>query len=412
MIRQSYRRGIPTSIPPRLFPPNPLYVDTTAASGGTGTKDAPINSLIVAQTMSLGLPDWLIRVRAPASSPVRQEVTFETSMNVIVEGWDDEPWHAYGSEKLQGGWTGPGPVYSRALTATTVGTVIVTDMTETIGDKNFLTKLRANTSLPTTPNTGEWGYSGGRLYVRLPDDSDANAHTFEWARRNTCIATKGFGRLTIRDVDARYAIVSPILNGTTGQPAGTGWLTVEDFFVGYTGHAGNGITGTGQWEDLTVTNGVIRRVGNDGLNAHATVGLSPLLTANGVDSSYNGDHAGQSSQGASNHEGTRMILNGGRYDWNVSGGMVVIDQARCDIHGDTPFGPVLMRHNMRLGNTFGTISGQAGCAWLNDSVGTVTGPVTVSDGLGVGVKVEKSGAVAGAGNITSVRNALPDSIAR
>jgi hypothetical protein len=66
---------------------------------------------------------------------------------------------------------------------------------------------------------------------------------------------------------------------------------------------------------------------------------------------------------------------------------------------------------MRLGNTVGTIASQAGCAWLDNSTGTVTGPVEVTDGLGRGVRTVVAGAVAGAAVIVSARNAVADSLA-
>ncbi|MEG3495437.1 hypothetical protein V2U99_26605 [Klebsiella variicola] len=66
--------------------------------------------------------------------------------------------------------------------------------------------------------------------------------------------------------------------------------------------------------------------------------------------------------------------------------MVAIENAQCDIHGDTKYGPVVMDGNMRLGNTAGTIASQAGCAWLNYATGIVTGDVTVKNGQGVGVR--------------------------
>jgi hypothetical protein len=154
-----------------------------------------------------------------------------------------------------------------------------------------------------------------------------------------------------------------------------------------------------------------RRIGNDGFNFHATAGLKPRAVLNDCDGSYSGHVAGDSAQGASNHEQTIMVLNGGRFDRNVSGGMVVIDDAVCDIHGDTSYGSVSMARNMRLGNTVGTIASQVGCAWLDNSTGTVTGTVEVTDGLGRGVRTEAAGAVKGVEAILSARNAVPDALA-
>jgi hypothetical protein len=105
-----------------------------------------------------------------------------------------------------------------------------------------------------------------------------------------------------------------------------------------------------------------------------------------------------------------MIINGGRYNYNVSGGMVVINSARCDVHGDTVWGPVVMSDNMRLGNTVGTIASQGGIAWMDTSVGTVTGSVTVKNGKGVGKRRAAGAVVVGLSNIISTGNTLADAV--
>ncbi|MNK97932.1 hypothetical protein D3C87_1182810 [compost metagenome] len=69
-----------------------------------------------------------------------------------------------------------------------------------------------------------------------------------------------------------------------------------------------------------------------------------------------------------------------------------------------------MRYNMRYGNTAGVISNQGGCAWMDESVGTVTGSVSVLDGGGVGVRRWPTATVVGLSNITSMGNAFPDAI--
>lgn len=413
MIITPYRTALAAEPARRTLPPLPIYVNTiSGTAGGDGTASRPLNSLAAAVALCSGLPDWVVRVTAPEAAPVRQQIDLETSMDLVIEGVRNEPWHITGSERLTGAWLQSGSVWFRAFSATLVGTVVVTTMTEQVGNRDdFYLKLRENTATPATPGLGEYGYAGGILYIRLPDDGNPAAHTFEVSRRNTCLTTTGAGMLTVRDVDARYTIVTPILNGTTGKPAGTGRLTVEDSFVGYSSGTGNGVTGTGQNVETICTRVTAQRVGNDGFNLHATAGLTPVMTLNGCNGSYNGDKAGTSAQGASNHETTRLIINGGRFDYNVSGGMVVIDSATCDIHGDTAYGQVAMVGNMRLGNTAGTIAGQAAAAWLNNSHGTVTGPVNVTESKGVGVRVATAGAVPGAASINSYNNALPDLIA-
>jgi hypothetical protein len=412
MRSRPYKAGIKQRAAPPAPPSLPLHVNTVTGTGsGTGSAANPMNSLTAAITACAGLPDWEIRVHAPATAPLRQEAVYESSLALTIRAADPaQPFHIRGSDVVSG-WAGAGPVYSKALGASSIGPVIVTTMTETIGAESFDFILMPTAGTQTAPAAGEYGFASGTVYVRLPGDVSPASHTIEVGRRNTCIATRGFGKLTIRDVDARGTIVTPILNGLTGQPVGSGHLEVVDAFLGYTSRQGNGLAATGQSEMTVATRVKVRRAGNDGFNLHATAGLVATMILNGCDSSYNGHFVGDSAQGASNHENTRMVLNGGRFDYNVSGGMVVINDAVCDIHGDTEYGAVTMRHNMRLGNTVGTIADQAGCAWLDNSTGTVSGPVEVTDGLGRGVKVKTAGAVAGLGSVLSTRNAVADSIA-
>ncbi|HDK6074171.1 TPA: hypothetical protein M4197_004093 [Klebsiella variicola] len=188
----------------------------------------------------------------------------------------------------------------------------------------------------------------------------------------------------MNDYIARYCMINGISCGLSAQPAGTGFLTVNNSVIQYCANAGVGVTGR---NELIICNNVRAwRISNDGFGQHAPVGGAGKMILNGCDSSYNGDQAGQSAQGASNHESTKMVINGGAFNFNVSGGMVAIENAQCDIHGDTKYGPVVMDGNMRLGNTAGTISSQAGCTWLNYATGIVTGDVTVKNGNGVGVR--------------------------
>lgn len=406
LMTPQWRSGIQTLPVQRVLPPNPLYVDTvTGTALGTGSISSPVNSLAIAQALCAGLEDWVIKVMAPESNPLRQEITYESSMNLTIEGVSQVPWYIYGSDVVDNVWSGSGPVYSKTLNYTLLTQVVVTSVTEVIGDRTFKRKLLQNTETPLTPSQGEFGYSGGVLYVRMFDDSDPSTHTFEIARRNTCISTIGFGTLTIKDCVARHALVNCLHNGRFGQPLGTGNLVTVDCLTEYA--VNGGVGAAGQNESTVCFSTKAFRVANDGFNLHALAGLG-YMELNDCIGSYNGDKAGQSAQGASNHEATHMVINGGEYNYNVSGGMVVIETARCDIHGDTVYGSVLMDSNMRLGNTPGPVSLQASCAWMDTSFGTVTGDVTVSNGQGTGIKVNTPANVTGANLINSINNALPD----
>lgn len=409
-VDQRWRTG--RRIPPKLrvYPPNPIYVDTVnGRAAGTGAANDPVNTLSLAQSLCSGLPDYIIRVRAPEDNPLRQEVVFDTSENVVVTGMDGEPWHICGSEVHTSGWVANGSIYQKNIGYTSVLQVVIKTMTETVGDKDdFLYKLVQNTATPTTPAKGEYGYASGILYIRTPDDSDPALHLIEVSRRNFGIATIGFGLLSVEDCVSRYCMINGISCGQSSQPAGTGFLSVKNSVVEYCANAGVG--GTGRNELIVCTNVKARRISNDGFGQHAPSGGAGKMILNGCDGSYNGDKPGQSAQGASNHETTIMELNGGTFNYNVSGGMVAIENAKCDINGGTSYGPVVMSGNMRLGNTAGTIANQAGCAWLDSATGVVSGVVIVKDGGGIGVKKSATSIVDGISGIQSYNNALPDVI--
>lgn len=407
-VFQSWRTAIPVPAVLRSYPPNPLYVDTVnGTAAGTGSIDKPVNNLSLALDLCSGLADYEIRIRAPESNPLRQEVIFNTSKDVVLSGADDEPWHIYGSEIHDSGWGGNGPVYSKRIGYTDVLQAVVTTMTETVADRDdFYLKLILNTITPTAPGAGEYGYAAGVIYVRLPDGSHPDLHKIEISKRNFGVGTIGFGLLTVRNAVARYCMINGISCGLSTQPAGTGYLSVRDSLIEYCANAGVG--GTGRNERIECTDVIARRISNDGFGQHSPAGGEGLMVLNGCTGSYNGDRPGQSAQGASNHERTRMIIRGGTYNHNISGGMVAIEFAQCDIYGNTEFGPVMMDGNMRAGNTAGTIASQAGCAWLNNASGTVTGLVTVKNGGGVGVRKSPLAIVEGIESIISEGNALPD----
>lgn len=407
MVAQDWRTSV-YSIPViRPRPPNPIYVDTIYGSQyGTGSYFNPVNTLSVALSLCAGLPDYQIKVRAPENNPLRQEVTFNTSKDVYISGVDSEPWYIYGSELQVSGWLPiHGGVYRKTLGYTAINQVVVTSINELVVNKIFNLKLSQNIVTPAEPNAGEFGYEAGVIYLNLPDGSNPNFHFIEVSRRNFCVGTIGFGMLTIDDCVSRYAMINGIHNGQSTQPEGTGFLTVSNSLVEY---CVNGGVGTSGRNEITVCNNVkAYRIGNDGFNLHAPTGGEGEMVLNDCEGSYCGDKPGESAQGASPHERTKMIINGGKYFGNVSG-IVAIEYANLEIHGDTKYGPVIIDSNLRLGNTPGTIESQASLAWLYDTTGLVTGEVIVKNSGGVGVRRSPSAVVDGINLVKSTNNALPD----
>jgi hypothetical protein len=401
----------PRPVAARIIPPFPLYVDTEAASGGDGNRATPYASLSDAVTACSGFADWRIIVNAPITDPVRSQIDYDSSFGLTIEGDDLTPWYSYGSEIVDT-WTDAGSgVYSKVLNWTDVNPVFVPTMTQTVGDvSTWMLKLVENTATPTTPSAGEFGFLSGVLYIHLPDSENPALHVIEAGRRNFGFFAYGSGRLNLKNVISRGNIISGALVGLSTQPDGTGKMTIEDSLFEY---SENGPAASGKFESLICTRVKSYRHNNDGYNIHAAVpgGAATLSELNQCIGSYNGDSTNQSSQGASAHEACTMTIRGGSYNYNVSGGMVSIDDAVVNFDGATNYGAVLMDQNMRLGNVGGTIQLQASCAWMDNCTGSVVGSVTVSNGQGIGVKTETVDAVTGIENINSDGNALPDEIA-
>jgi hypothetical protein len=361
-----------------------------------------------------GFDDQTIRIQATSGNPLRAEYAYESAFSLTVEGWDDEPWHHYGSDVQTSGWSDlGGGIYSKTLNYTSIGRPLVTTMTQTIGDRSDWWYKLVPATVATTPGVGEYGYASNVCYVRLPGDADPNGHTIEVPRRNYCWRAIGAGRLTVRDFVHRASIVGNSIVGLSTNPDGTGYMTMEDGLSEYGGTLGGCVMAGGKFESLICRRVEAYRSDNDGFNIKAPVpgGAANLAQLYDCDGSYNGDLVNASAQGASAHESSVMELHGGRYDYNVSGGMVSIDTSINRLIGDGPDGAVYMENNMRLGNTGGTITAQAACAWMDTTTGSVTGPVYVRNNQGVGVRVATVSAVTGLSNIVSTGNGAADVIA-
>lgn len=73
----------------------------------------------------------------------------------------------------------------------------------------------------------------------------------------------------MNDYIARYCMINGISCGLSAQPAGTGFLTVNNSVIQYCANAG--VDGTGRNELIICNNVRAWRISNDGFGQHAPV---------------------------------------------------------------------------------------------------------------------------------------------
>ena len=90
-----------------------------------------------------------------------------SSGDIIIAGLDGTPFY-WTRAFTESGWSSEGGgVYSTARVQTVVRCLV-----PTIADGDFYLELDKNTSTPSTPAAGEFGMTGGNIYVHLPGDAD------------------------------------------------------------------------------------------------------------------------------------------------------------------------------------------------------------------------------------------------
>lgn len=365
-----------------------VYVNTVAGSdSANGTsRTTPVATLTKALQL-LGGAGGTIVVYAPYDTPLREVAAYDGAGNVtIVSAHVGMRWHHFGAVQHTSGWGSVGGgVYSKALSGypTALNNVLVRSSTDADG---FWVRLTANTSTPTTPAAGQFGWSSGTLYVRLSGDADPNTATTEVSKFDYCFFTNGTGVVTIQE--AAFWVGNRACVGV-GSAATSGKLVVEDSSGYYGGDLGCFAT-RGDAVYLTANRVKARRAINDGFNVHGATGAPVLMTLTDCDSGYNLDEA------ASPHDDTRLVIVGGRYHHSVQGGMTAVDRSDVRISGQAQF------DNNGVG--FGAVD-------IYDA--TVTGSIdgaVMTNNAGSGIKV-KAGAAFTLGSYTSSSNGQADNLA-
>lgn len=282
-----------------------LYVDSVAgndSNSGLSPNSAKlgVGGAITALPSSGGT----IRVLAPSSAPTNGFFTISSGI-VIIEGLNRQPWYTERTTTFTTGWSSAGGgVYSRSNGGGDADMMFVPTMTDSDGFQRTLLK---NTSTPTTPSAGQFGRDASNFYVHLIGDADPNSHTIKRHNTGYLYRAAGTSTLIMRDAIGRYCGG----NGVFECTASGATMILENCTGQYSASSGVSLpSGAGT---VICTDCTMQRHSNDGYNQHAGV-----LTLNNCDGSYNTD------EGASNHDGTTMTINGGRYHHNFAGGCTVV----------------------------------------------------------------------------------------
>lgn len=284
-----------------------LYVHSVSGNDSNDGKRPDKAKLTIASALSaLPASGGTIRVTAPITTPTNGFHTISAG-RVVIEGTNRVPWYTERTTTFTSGWTdNGGGVYQRAHGSADADIMFVPTQNDDDGFARMLTK---NTSTPTTPSAGQFGRDATNFYVHLVGDASANSHTIKRHSTGFLYRASGTATLIIRDAVGRYTGG----NGVFECNATGATMILENCTGMYSASAGVSlpITGAGR---VVCSDCIMQRHTNDGYNQHAG-----NLTLNNCDGSYNND------EGASNHNGTTMTINGGRYHHNRAGGCTVVN---------------------------------------------------------------------------------------
>lgn len=338
--------------PANSEPPTVVYVDTAAGSDSNDGLSALTAKQTLAAAVALLTIGGTCNIVASSAAPLREMYQYGSAFPITLQATvPGTAWYMHASIAYASGWTSAGGgVYSRTAPVATIYSVAVSTLHDAHG---LWRRLQRNTSTPTTPAAGQFGVSGGTLYVHLPSSADANSHIIEVARYDQCVEASGGATLTLSDGVFRFGNMGTVV-------ANGGRIVAEDCVAQY----GSGLTGSwatrNGYSKMTLTDCVGEGSYNDGFNHHATAGVASEMTLIDCVGRYNDD------EGASPHDDTVFTVSGGRFHHNGSGGITAVNRCVIDIDGAT----------CDYNNQAGYNSQWGGVAALGFVDGVVSGSVT------------------------------------
>ena len=326
--------AIPLSPPASGATVDYMYVDYVSGLAGNDglTTGTPVQYLETALSKSTK-PTVVMFVKAPRGANAYRRIWAPNSTKTVwLVPWPgDTEWAFWPSKRITSGWTSLGSgIYSQTISLSDPGGVTVTTLLDANSNE---TKLLRNTGTPTTPAAGEYGYTGGVLYVKLPGSVDPGTHTIEAAHWNYSVAWQGTGTLYITNCTFRYAGTSGgVMNGGSAAGGATGSTMIcIDCEAAY--NANTGFTANVA-PLLTICircnsycNGQLGTLNGDGFAPVTDVGVTSTYIAYECHGAWNID------EGISPHGNATLYVFGGRYSYNGSGGLAAIANTNTYVYG-------------------------------------------------------------------------------
>lgn len=331
-----------------------VYLDTVSGNdgnGGTAPNDAKLSFGAALTALTALGGSGTIYINAPEANKLAVFNTISTG-TVVLRSMTGARWYFDRAETITSGWTNEGGgVYSRVSTRSHW---VVSSLT---GADGYYVVLSANTSTPTTPAAGEFGNSGGNVYVHLPGDADANAHTLRAPQTPSCLIISGDCSLLMFDAAGYYT------SGATVNIGGTGTSYIVDTNLNYATSQGLTVTGTGT---AIVIGGEASKQRFDGYSNNSTGNLTCVRCA----AHYNGD------EGFTDHSSSVTTLIDCTATNNGSGGVgFTSDSGQSNVDGG-----LFDSNGVNAGGGFE----QNGISYGVDASGTVR-HVTCTNNTGSGI---------------------------
>lgn len=285
-----------------------VWLDTVAGSDSNdGLSNGAAKATLTAALTAAGAKGT-IYITAPEATPALGFIQLNADLELL--GYDGDDWYLDRAHTYTSGWSSEGGgVYSRTKdTGTPSGTQWVPSI---VAGDGYATPLTQNTGTPTTPSAGEWGLSGGVVYVHLPGSVDPNLETVKITRTGENIEVQS-GNVILENAIVRFSQNRNCINASGGALTA---FRSSGLYASNSGFAGAAAP-------VNLYNCTGAKNGNDGFNVNA----GAVWAVYNCLGEYNGD------EGISPHVDAVLTIRGGIYRNNTGPGATSVGTSVMNIY--------------------------------------------------------------------------------